>query len=425
MNPYLQATLGPQIEAIRKAAAQAMKGNQARATMAGAFGDARHGVIDMGTIENQIRAEGDATAYGFKNAWDQAMGLRGTDVNRFLDVGKTNAAYNETALGRGLAGSGAALDRAVQGDQAQNANAAALAASGATQRQAQNEELVAQYQEFVRQAQGDQAKLAQASQIISALPHDMQQAITGSTVGQTVGSTTGQQTTAQQSQQAQTSAQQALTAQDVSTAMQGTSAQQQQTAQDVLSAQQTAQQQQNQQQVASQQSTQAQQTGQTSQVGSMTGSTTGQTSQTSTGSTTGQTTQQTNETASQTTEKDIESDSVSKTKGKTKSETDSTTAAEDADPTAQIIGSVAGAATTALLSDRRAKTDIARIGAADNGLGIYRFRYKFDPKGSWHIGFMADEVKAKYPHAVYNSAITGYDMVEYDKATADCNKEAA
>lgn len=61
------------------------------------------------------------------------------------------------------------------------------------------------------------------------------------------------------------------------------------------------------------------------------------------------------------------------------------------------------------MSDRRVKDDIVPIGRLDNGLTVYKFRYKGDPRTS--IGVMADEVEAILPHAV--SEIHGIKMVDY------------
>ena len=68
------------------------------------------------------------------------------------------------------------------------------------------------------------------------------------------------------------------------------------------------------------------------------------------------------------------------------------------------------------LSDRRLKTHINRIGETECGLGIYSWNYvpelhdKYS--SSEFIGFMADEVKEKYPQAVTN--IDGYDHIDYN-----------
>lgn len=67
-----------------------------------------------------------------------------------------------------------------------------------------------------------------------------------------------------------------------------------------------------------------------------------------------------------------------------------------------------------LLSDRRAKTDIRRIGTADNGLPIYAYRYVFG--GPVMVGFMADEVERVNPAAVHTDPVTGLKSVDYAEA---------
>lgn len=67
-----------------------------------------------------------------------------------------------------------------------------------------------------------------------------------------------------------------------------------------------------------------------------------------------------------------------------------------------------------LLSDARAKTDIARIGALADGTPIYRYRYKGYP--FWHMGVLAQEVEASNPDAVRE--IEGMKFVDVLKATA-------
>jgi hypothetical protein len=77
------------------------------------------------------------------------------------------------------------------------------------------------------------------------------------------------------------------------------------------------------------------------------------------------------------------------------------------------IGSGTGAALGGLLSllqsDRRVKTDIEPVGKLDNGLTVYRYRYKSG--GPMHLGVMADEAKVVRPQAVAN--INGLDYVDY------------
>lgn len=61
-------------------------------------------------------------------------------------------------------------------------------------------------------------------------------------------------------------------------------------------------------------------------------------------------------------------------------------------PSTSILGGLFG------LSDRRAKTDIKRIGQTDSGVPIYRFRYKHG--GPVQIGYMAQDLLETHPHAV-------------------------
>lgn len=75
----------------------------------------------------------------------------------------------------------------------------------------------------------------------------------------------------------------------------------------------------------------------------------------------------------------------------------------------------AGASLIPLMSDRRAKTDIKRVGTADNGLGIYLYRYKHG--GPFMIGIMADEAEVVAPDAVVMGP-DGFKRVNYAEAFA-------
>lgn len=81
----------------------------------------------------------------------------------------------------------------------------------------------------------------------------------------------------------------------------------------------------------------------------------------------------------------------------------------------QTLGGLfsAGASLIPLLSDRRMKTDIHRIGTADNGLPIHCYRYLGGD--TYHIGFLADEVEEIHPQAV-ETGPDGFKRVHYNKA---------
>lgn len=67
----------------------------------------------------------------------------------------------------------------------------------------------------------------------------------------------------------------------------------------------------------------------------------------------------------------------------------------------------------AMMSDRRLKENIRRVGTLDNGLAVYTYRMKGDEREQ--IGLMADEVAKVRPEAVVRHP-SGFDMVRYDLA---------
>ena len=68
-----------------------------------------------------------------------------------------------------------------------------------------------------------------------------------------------------------------------------------------------------------------------------------------------------------------------------------------------------------LLSDERAKEDIAPVGKMYDGTDIYKYRYKGDPVT--RVGPMAQEVEQRTPEAVANNGPGGLKTVNMDLAT--------
>lgn len=73
------------------------------------------------------------------------------------------------------------------------------------------------------------------------------------------------------------------------------------------------------------------------------------------------------------------------------------------------IGNVAGAAVPLMFSDRRLKTDIAKVGKTNKGLPIYTYKYKGD--NTTQMGVMAQDVEKKTPKAV--KEVGGFKAVDY------------
>ena len=186
MNPYLDNALQPALQRIYEAADRARLQNNRMATMSGAFGDARHGVEGGVLNRDTMRATGDTASQFYKDAFDRVMGLRTSDLNRFLDVDKTNAGYNEVALQRLFGGTDALIDRASQDQARQLQQFATLLGAGNQQRQVAQAGLDADYQEFLRKMGWDKDMLLAASSAIRGLPHDS----TSTTQGTTTSTTT-------------------------------------------------------------------------------------------------------------------------------------------------------------------------------------------------------------------------------------------
>lgn len=100
MNPYLQQVLDPILRQIGVSGAQARQGIDASATMSGAFGDARHGVVESEQRKNQALQEGDAVGKGYSDAFSTALGLRSQDASRYLTTQQAQEGADKAALER-------------------------------------------------------------------------------------------------------------------------------------------------------------------------------------------------------------------------------------------------------------------------------------------------------------------------------------
>jgi hypothetical protein len=95
MNPYVDKALQPALAQITKAADAARNRAKAGATAAGAFGDARHGIVDNGINLNEGQAIGDTASKFYMDAFNQAVGTKQADINRQIGADTTNAGFNQ------------------------------------------------------------------------------------------------------------------------------------------------------------------------------------------------------------------------------------------------------------------------------------------------------------------------------------------
>tara|TARA_R110000850_G_scaffold144094_2_gene266227 strand:- start:838 stop:1377 length:540 start_codon:yes stop_codon:yes gene_type:complete len=82
MNPYLQASLEPQIAEARRQADITRNANAGRLTRAGAFGGGRQAIMESEGQRNMLRNVADITGAGYKDAYDRAQNLFGLDEDR-------------------------------------------------------------------------------------------------------------------------------------------------------------------------------------------------------------------------------------------------------------------------------------------------------------------------------------------------------
>jgi len=83
MNPYLQASLEPQIAEARRQADITRNANAGRLTRAGAFGGGRQAIMESEGQRNMLRNVADVTAKGYNSAYDQARRLFESEEARF------------------------------------------------------------------------------------------------------------------------------------------------------------------------------------------------------------------------------------------------------------------------------------------------------------------------------------------------------
>lgn len=178
MNPYIEAALQPQLQAIARQGDADRKRIAAQATFSGAFGDARHGVEDSNQSRDENILTNNTIGTGYSNAFDRAASLRGTDISNDLNAQNANAGYKESALARAATGATdlTNLDKYDTGRTVDLANA--LNAQGKQEQTTNQAGLDANFQEFMRkQGYGPQMIQLMAS-ILAATPHDTSQVAT-------------------------------------------------------------------------------------------------------------------------------------------------------------------------------------------------------------------------------------------------------
>jgi hypothetical protein len=119
MNPYLMASLNPQLDEARRQAQITRMGDAARLTKAGAYGGSRQAIMESELNRNLMGKQAEITGQGYKTAYDVGQQQFNTEQQRQQEAQNQANQYGLTALGRqaelggvqrGIEGEGIAAD---------------------------------------------------------------------------------------------------------------------------------------------------------------------------------------------------------------------------------------------------------------------------------------------------------------------------
>jgi hypothetical protein len=188
MNPYLQASLNPQLDEARRQSQITQQQNDARMTQGGAFGGGRNAIMNAETQRNLGTNLANITGTGYNTAFNNAQQQFNADQARKIQEAQFKAQYGSEAqraaeqskqygAGYGLQGLQTGLQAAqAQGNlgqlqnQAELANLTAQLSGGAQQRGIEQEGISADYNEFLAQRDYPQKMLQFQQSMLQGLP---------------------------------------------------------------------------------------------------------------------------------------------------------------------------------------------------------------------------------------------------------------
>jgi hypothetical protein len=179
MDPYLAAALQPAIGDIQEASAIQQDAISANATMAGAYGDSRHGVVEAEQMQNELQQVSDLTSQAYSQSYNTALAAQQEAMQRNLQADTFNSQAQEAALQRGLQSGASSLDFSAADQQTQLALQNALLQSGQIQQGQGQAQADAQYEEYLRSLEWPFRQLEALTSIYSGQP--ISQTVTSST----------------------------------------------------------------------------------------------------------------------------------------------------------------------------------------------------------------------------------------------------
>ena len=170
MNPYLQASLNPQLDEARRQSQITQQQNAGKMTQAGAFGGGRQAILDAETQRNLGTNLANITGQGYNTAFTNAQQQFNADQQRKMQEAQYGAGFGLQGLQTGLQGAQAQGQIGNMFNTANLGNIQAQLAGGAQERGITSEGVAADLGEFEKQRQFPYQQVQFQRDMISGLP---------------------------------------------------------------------------------------------------------------------------------------------------------------------------------------------------------------------------------------------------------------
>ena len=170
MNPYLQASLNPQLEEARRQSQITQQQNAGKMTQAGAFGGGRQAILDAETQRNLGTRLSDITGQGYNTAFNNAQQQFNADQARKMQEAQYGAGFGLQGIQAGLQGAQAQGQLGNMFNTANLGNIQAQLAGGTQERGITSEGIAADLGEFEKQRQFPYQQVQFQRDMISGLP---------------------------------------------------------------------------------------------------------------------------------------------------------------------------------------------------------------------------------------------------------------
>jgi hypothetical protein len=163
MNPYLQASLNPQLDEARRQSEITNQQNNAAMTKAGAFGGGRQAIMTSENQRNLGTNLANITGQGYNTAYQNAMNQFNTDQNRQMQENQFGANYGLQGLQAGISGLNTANQMGIN-------NLNTQASLGGVQRGIESEGIAADKAQFEEARKDPYTKLQFQQSMLNGLP---------------------------------------------------------------------------------------------------------------------------------------------------------------------------------------------------------------------------------------------------------------